>query len=193
MTDPGGKIVSAWMAAARDGAVCAQVARIFAEVAAEVRRRAPVCWASGRCCNFKRTGHLLYVTGLEAAYTLVRAGSAGQGRLAASLEDGGCPYQVMNLCGAHAHKPLGCRLYFCDRTAQEWQNQVYERLISELRAVHASGGVPYRYGEWRAMLSWVMQHAGPRLPRWESAGNESDAPAGGPHHQSEARLTVEGL
>ena len=44
--------------------------RIYASVAQEITARAPACWASGRCCNFAKAGHRLYVTGLEAAYAL---------------------------------------------------------------------------------------------------------------------------
>lgn len=45
---------------------------MYAETAAAIAERAPACWASGRCCNFERSGHLLYVTGLEAAYAVLR-------------------------------------------------------------------------------------------------------------------------
>jgi hypothetical protein len=161
-------LVRGWVQAAREPSVVAELERIYALVTAEVEQRGPVCWASGRCCNFKKTGHLLYVTGLEAAFTLVRHGNPGQDRLTESVGSGGCPFQVMNLCGAHADKPLGCRVYFCDRTAQEWQNEVYERMLGLLREVHGRHNVEYRYGEWRMMLQTVLTHAGSELPAWNT-------------------------
>lgn len=164
------ELVRGWVRAAGDAAVVAELAAVFAAVADEVARRAPVCWASGRCCNFKQTGHLLYVTGLEAAYTLVRCGSPGAARLAEAVATGGCPFQTLNLCGVHGDKPLGCRLYFCDRTAQQWQNDLYERLLGDLRSLHERHGVEYRYGEWRSMLGGVMGHAA--LPAWTVGGGE---------------------
>lgn len=184
------ELVRGWVRAATDPSVVADLTAVYAQVTAEVERRGPVCWASGRCCNFKKTGHLLYVTGLEAAYTLVRCGQPGRSRLAVSSVSGGCPFQVMNLCGVHGDKPLGCRLYFCDRTAQQWQNQVYERLLGELRGVHARHKVEYRYGEWRSMLGSVIDHAEGELRVWSG-----DLQKAGTHHEDEAggtRLTVEG-
>lgn len=158
MSRSSSELVRGWLDAARRPEVAADLVAVFAEVAEEVERRAPACWASGRCCNFKQTGHLLFVTGLEAAYTLERCGSPGRARLDAALKAGGCPFQVLNLCGVHGDKPLGCRLYFCDRTSFVWQNDVYERLLGKIRALHTRHGVEYRYGEWRGLLAEVMEH-----------------------------------
>ena len=185
------ELVRGWVRAASEPTVAAELLEVFAHVTEEVTRRGPVCWASGRCCNFRQTGHLLYVTGLEAAFTLVRCGSPGQARLAAATASGGCPFQVMNLCGVHGDKPLGCRLFFCDRTAQEWQNEVYERLLGELRTLHNRYGLEYRYGEWRSMMGSVMEQA--ELEPWSGG-----LTVAGTHHGddfvsgSSARLTVEG-
>jgi Fe-S-cluster containining protein len=73
--------------------------------------------------------------------------------LDAARQSGGCPFQVRNLCGVHSIKPLGCRLYFCDKSAQQWQNDLSERLLARIRALHDEQGIEYRYGEWREMLA----------------------------------------
>lgn len=158
-----------WLAMLAEPGVRSELESVYAEAASAIRERGPACWASGRCCNFEKTGHLLYVTGLEAAYTIagladrptadrVAAPSFGEPTLRLLvLEDakrrGGCPFQVSNLCGVHAIKPLGCRVYFCDRSAQQWQKDLSERLIHSVRAIHDRFDVAYRYGEWRGMLS----------------------------------------
>lgn len=185
------ELVRGWVRAAQDTTVVADLLAVFAAVTEEVTKRGPVCWASGRCCNFRQTGHLLYVTGLEAAFTLVRCGSPGRDRLAEAVTSGGCPFQVMNLCGVHGDKPLGCRLFFCDMTAQQWQNEVYEQLLGRLRDIHVRHGIEYRYGEWRAMMGSVIDHT--QLPSW--SGSLSKA---GTHHEDDfsggngTKLTVEG-
>lgn len=137
---------------------------IYAYVAAEIESRGPACWASGRCCNFAKTGHRLYVTGLEAAYAVhhlapVRAPGPDApvptltpDTIARARERGDCPFLDKNLCGIHTIKPLGCRVYFCDRSAQEWQQALSERALERIRALHDAHAIPYRYGEWRAML-----------------------------------------
>ncbi len=158
-------LAASWVAAAREERIAAALEAVYAGIAGEVEARGPACWASGRCCNFERAGHRLYVTGLEAAYTAVRAVRAAdrepRGWSLTVLDvdrartGGGCPYQEGNLCGAHAARPLGCRVYFCDRSAQAWQHGLSERAIAEVRALHDANGVEYRYGEWRGMLEAV--------------------------------------
>ncbi len=142
-------LVQGWLVAAVDPAVGAELEGLFEYVAAQVESRGPSCWASGRCCNFEKTGHLLYVTGLEAAYTVSRADSM-TGPVSPTHPT--CPFQVANLCGVHAVRPLGCRVYFCDRSAQDWQRELSERAIAQVRAIHDRHGIEYRYGEWRSML-----------------------------------------
>ncbi|HNB58967.1 MAG TPA: hypothetical protein PK308_01550 [Phycisphaerales bacterium] len=167
----------AWRAAAGNAEVGAALMEIYARCEAAVRERGPACWASGRCCNFERAGHRLYVTGLEAAWTVLRVEaerSGGSGRtgdeargggvslpvlsgaaIDAARASGGCPFQRANLCGVHGVRPLGCRVYFCDRSAQQWQQDLYEGLLREVRAVHDRFGIEYRYGEWRSMLETI--------------------------------------
>jgi Fe-S-cluster containining protein len=65
----------------------------------------------------------------------------------------GCPFQVGKLCGVHAIRPFGCRIFFCDPTAQAWQQEQYERFHGELKALHVRLEVPYFYVEWRAALA----------------------------------------
>lgn len=165
-----------WLDAAASADIARDLESIYAVASRRIAERGPACWASGRCCNFEKTGHLLYVTGLEAAYCIARlAGSEWdrRGRVALSVDGqhqpipsgrglvadlasarsrGGCPFQVGNLCGVHAIKPLGCRLYFCDRSAQDWQQELSEELLADIRSLHDRHGVEYRYGEWRGMI-----------------------------------------
>lgn len=217
-----GELARSWCAAARDPQISGELELVYARAAREIESRGPACWASGRCCNFEAAGHRLYVTGLEAAYTVVhlesvsaqdrsdrppdssRAGSgsdrtpvsvrAGSGSdrtpdtpgratsgdhveraapyarpgnpslplRALTMQDidvararGGCPFQQSNLCSVHTIKPLGCRVYFCDRSAQEWQRSLSEAALADIRAIHDAHAIEYRYGEWREMLGML--------------------------------------
>lgn len=147
-------LAAQWLAAARDPSIVADLEAIYADVSRAITDRGPACWASGRCCNFEKTGHRLYVTGLEAAFTVARLDQITLD--APAIHDarsrGGCPFQVLNLCGVHAIKPLGCRVYFCDRSAQAWQQELSERALARIKALHETRAIEYRYGEWRAML-----------------------------------------
>jgi Fe-S-cluster containining protein len=105
--------------------------------------------ASGRCCRFEEYGHRLYVTTLElAAFVAELPDAAGT----KDWDGTGCPFQVNKLCSVHAIRPFGCRVFFCDATATQWQNERYERFHADLKRLHEELDVPYLYVEWRAAL-----------------------------------------
>jgi Fe-S-cluster containining protein len=144
----------AWIDAA-SGPIADELAAVYLMARDAIEARSPACWASGRCCNFEQTGHLLFVTGLEAAFTLSKLDVSQREALqrwSADLTNRACPFQMENLCGAHAIKPLGCRVYFCDRDAQDWQHELSERALESIRAIHARHGLDYVYAEWRGLL-----------------------------------------
>jgi Fe-S-cluster containining protein len=150
------------LAAAARADVLASVAAVYEHVQREIDQRRPVCVVSGRCCRFEEYGHRLFVTTLEMA-AFVRelrlrdaAGSTSQSPVLSSQSspwDGtGCPFQKNKLCSVHAFRPFGCRMFFCDATSTEWQNERYERFHTELKRLHGDLEVPYFYMEWRQAL-----------------------------------------
>ena len=139
------------LAAAR-GEVVEAVRGIYTELQQEIERRRPACAISGRCCRFEEYGHRLYVTTIELA-----AFVAGLDQKPSDQWDGtGCPFQQGKLCGVHRIRPFGCRAFFCDPTADQWQQEQYERFHAKLKAMHGALGVPYYYVEWRAGLRAVL-------------------------------------
>jgi Fe-S-cluster containining protein len=142
-------LASAVMAAAERPAVAGAVAELYADLEAEIARRRPLCVMSGRCCRFDEYGHRLFVTTMELA-AFVRNHRPASAGLAAV--PGGCPFQKDKLCTVHPIRPMGCRLFFCDSSATEWQNQKYEEFHARLRQLHQSLNVPYAYLEWRTAL-----------------------------------------
>ena len=155
---------AAWLAAARSQPVALELESVYAYTAAQIESRGPACWASGRCCNFDAAGHRLYTTGLEAAYTIARLESDAPDAAAidAARASGGCPFQAANLCSVHLIKPLGCRVYFCDRTAQSWQQELTERALERIRAIHTRSKIEYCYAEWRDLLAMFSEPHSPR-------------------------------
>jgi Fe-S-cluster containining protein len=156
----------------REAAAHPEVAAFFADarlrIAEVVRARRPICLASGACCRFEAYGHRMYVSGLEAAFVVARIDAARAARASNPLRlhevtesraRGDCPYLRAGLCGEHEERPLGCRIFFCDKGADgrgaEWQSALYEELHAATIALHERLGVPYRYIEWREALSLV--------------------------------------
>lgn len=158
--------------ASRRPEVCEAVTRLYAALDDEVNRRRPLCVSSGRCCHFDEFGHRLYITTMELAAFMqglrqieamkqqpsVVAEKRGlpilttshQQPLKNKLPD--CPFQIKKLCGVHAIRPFGCRMFFCDASSTIWQQEQYERFHAELKQLHGSLDVPYFYIEWRQAL-----------------------------------------
>lgn len=159
--DPADMPARAWLAAAIDPQISGELELVYEHITRAVDTRKPVCNTSGRCCNFDEWGHRLYVTGLEAAYLFTRLNELRDEPLTAADIDaaraaGGCPFQKALLCSVHAIRPLGCRTYYCDETAQEWQHDLTEDQLREVRAIHDRHGLDYQYGEWRGMLEMLI-------------------------------------
>ena len=76
----------------------------------------------------------------------------------------GCPFQQVNLCSVHAIRPFGCRIFFCDSTAQDWQQDQYTRFHAELKRLHEELAVPYFYVEWRVALRAIEGAKAPYPP-----------------------------
>ncbi len=147
------------------------VARVYSELQREIDARQPICSSSGRCCRFEEYGHRLYVSTLELAGFVSQLPVASElpvvsCRLPAKatslpllatgnpqLATSSCPFQIDNLCSVHAIRPFGCRMFFCDPTATQWQNERYERFHAELKRLHGQLDVPYFYVEWRQALA----------------------------------------
>lgn len=148
-------LCESWLAHARSSEVARAMAEIEAEIERQIDARRPVCTASGRCCNFERFGHRLYVTGLETAMTLDSIPTQrviNPGDLERAHKNGSCPFVVGGLCGVHPVRPIGCRVYFCDTSAQLWVNELAERAVDLVKRVHERFAIEYRYAEWRSML-----------------------------------------
>ena len=171
-TGPGDKndrmLTDAVNLASRRPEVVRAVEQIYADLQREIDARRPICAASGRCCRFEEYGHRLFVTTMELAAFVkqlpeplpvdscqlpVKTKSlpllaTGDSQAATGF----CPFQVDKLCSVHAIRPFGCRMFFCDATSTQWQNDQYERFHARLKRLHEEMGVPYQYVEWRQAL-----------------------------------------
>jgi Fe-S-cluster containining protein len=121
---------------------------VYEQLQDEIDLRRPRCDSSGRCCRFEEYGHRLFVTTMELAAFIAEAPLD----IAGTSDGAGCPFQSNRLCDVHRIRPFGCRVFFCDSTASEWQTRQYERFHGQLRRLHDLHRVPYFYVEWRQAL-----------------------------------------
>jgi hypothetical protein len=134
------------------------MAAFFAEVDQSIARQNPVCRNRGACCRFDSFGHKLYVTGVELIY-FVQGQRAAWRYMPAQKQawrradgTGVCPCHVGGECTARSHRPLGCRIFYCDPDTRDWQQAEYELWQGELRRRGVRFGVDYRYLEWLSAL-----------------------------------------
>ena len=151
-----------WLAADR-AEVRQAVGELYAQVQREIDQRRPRCEMSGRCCKFEEFGHRMYVTTIELAvfmHELKQRFSSDQIRQNFTAWNGsGCPFQSGKLCGVHLFRPFGCRIFFCDPTSTQWQQERYELFHAQLKDLHGTFDVPYTYIEWRNALQMLLTPA----------------------------------
>jgi len=140
------------VAAAGRPDVLAAMRTFFEDVDRRINALPGTCWNRGLCCRFGEYGHRLFVTALEVCYYLA-CGPAPRGISADS-----CPHAHGGICHARDRRPLGCRIFFCDPAAQEWQGPLTEDLLARLRALHVELDVPYFYADWMAVLRALDAH-----------------------------------
>ncbi|MEM6551560.1 MAG: hypothetical protein AAF750_05485 [Planctomycetota bacterium] len=156
---------SALHQAADDPVIDSALRTLYADLDAAIAERGPTCWQSGKCCNFDAYGHRLYVTALEIAWfrrqlppnptpadSTPEATAPSVSLQQFAQQPGACPYQVGGACSTHAIRPLGCRVFFCQKGTEDWQNDLYEQFLQRLRALHDAAGLEYRYMDWIAGL-----------------------------------------
>ena len=139
-------------AAGRDD-VRVAIHALYGLVQQEIDRRRPACQQSGRCCRFDEFGHRLYVTTIELAVFIHELRQIEHSRPSSGLPIfnpvGGCHFQQAGLCSVHPIRPFGCRIFFCDPSAERWQEEQYEQFHGQIRSIHDDLGIPYFYVEWR--------------------------------------------
>jgi Fe-S-cluster containining protein len=118
-----------------------RVFAIYDEAEREIAAAGPVCLASGRCCRFKEYGHTLFISNLEAEVLL-----EGAPDYAMPVKPDFCPFQKDKLCTARAHRPLGCRVFFCDPSYQETGAQISEKYLRKLKDLAEEAEIDWRYG-----------------------------------------------
>lgn len=136
--------------AARDS-LAQQLDAFYRDLDAAIADRAPVCTNRGLCCNFDAYGHDLFVTTAELAHFI--AGHHDTWRSPSNERH--CPWQIDGICTAREHRPMGCRIFFCDETSTAWQHAEYEKRLAELKRIGDALGIEYRYTEWLSALKSV--------------------------------------
>ncbi len=120
-----------------------ELAALYAELAREIDATRVRCDLSGVCCDFEKSGHVLFATDLEVDYARTHGGDLVPDAPAKS-----CPFFVRGRCDLREGRPLGCRVYFCDPAYADKMHELSERYHRRVVAIHERHGIGYRYGRF---------------------------------------------
>ena len=150
----GGELLDTWMKASAEQEFEQLMTSLEVMVADQTLARRPRCIGSGRCCSFQSFGHRLYLTGLEAA-RVMRLTARPHGH-----DGDSCPFLDDRSCSIHLVRPLGCRMFFCDPGATDWQQQLHETVLGSIKRYHRDMGIPYLYADWLVLAEAYSGRAG---------------------------------
>ena len=118
------------------------------------------CENCGKCCDFDRFDHRLYVTTLEILYfwnNLNKQKISFPQDLISDQKFSRCPYQQGQGCLARAFRPSGCRIFFCRDVPSKFQHELMEKCMQRLYVLHDKYEVLYYCAD---ILDW-LKNIGP--------------------------------
>jgi len=105
-----------------------------------------LCSACGKCCNFKKFGHLLFVTGPELFYLSARLNDKLK-----TMTNGICPYNKWGKCTVYKYRFSGCRIYNC-HADKDFQSALSESAIKKLKSICKKFDISYKYTDLKTAL-----------------------------------------
>jgi len=127
---------------------------------------AGVCKACGKCCDFARFGHRLFVTTPELVYLAEEIGAENIKPMPTSR----CPYNVGGKCTIYEHRFAGCRIFCCKGDA-DFQSRLSESALSKFKSVCTNLKIPYRYIDLPSALSNTAANTYQSAGRGRPAGH----------------------
>ncbi len=112
------------------------------------------CENCGSCCHFKAYGHKLYVTTVEVLFFL-RHINNDNNWLLDNLSPLKCPAGCADGCREYDHRPAGCRIFYCQSISNDYQYELTEQVLRNLRQLHNELDAPYLYADWMAWLGAI--------------------------------------
>lgn len=99
------------------------------------------CQGRTRCCRFKLTGRVPFLTLGEALVAARGVRASGKKQLPvgtgySGAEQGECPLLGRNgSCTIYAHRPFGCRTHFCEAAGGNYPRAAVSALVRRLEEV----------------------------------------------------------
>ena len=128
-----------------------KVAQIYNWLDTEIKNNKNLsgdCIGCGKCCDFEKFGHLLFVTTPELVFLRENLGL----QKIKKMEKAICPYRKNGKCTIYPFRFAGCRIFFC-KGDKDFQSRLSESTIKKFKALCAEYNVPYIYSELKTALN----------------------------------------
>jgi Fe-S-cluster containining protein len=127
------------------------VAEIYDWLDLQIRQSAhppDQCDACGKCCDFARFDHRLFVTPPELMYLTAKLGSDNL----RPMPTGRCPYNTDGKCTIYEHRFAGCRIFSC-KSDTDFQSRLSESTLNKLKSLCTQFQIPYHYSDLPTALN----------------------------------------
>lgn len=108
------------------------------------------CKACGRCCDFERFDHILFVTTPELIY-LKTSLSCDLKKMTGSI----CPYNIEGKCSVYDYRFTACRIFYCSAD-KELQYRLSASVSKQLKLLCDKLNIPYYYCDLKTALNIKM-------------------------------------
>lgn len=120
-----------------------RVAEIYEWLDSQIResaRLAGICDACGKCCDFSKFDHRLFVTPPELMYLAANLGAEN----VKPMTTGRCSYNIKGKCSVYEHRFSSCRIFSC-KSDTDFQSRLSESAVEKFKAICEQFQIPYRY------------------------------------------------
>lgn len=144
----------------KNGLLPERVAEVYDWLSEQIRacgESAGCCGGCGKCCDFEKYDHCLFVTPPELMYLAVNLGVEKLEPTPTSL----CPYNVEGKCTVYDYRFAACRIFCCSGD-EDFQAGLSESTLAKLKAICMDFQIAYRYADLRAALNDPEAQASPK-------------------------------
>ncbi len=128
-----------------------RVAEVYDWLDLQIRRNSDLsgkCETCGRCCDFAKFDHRLFVTTPELLYLAANLGDKNVKPMAGDR----CPYNTDGKCTIYEYRFAGCRTFCCKGDA-DFQSDISESAVKKFKSICEDFQVPYRYSDLPSALN----------------------------------------
>ena len=133
--------------------VAERVAEIYNWLDSQSRRHGSItgtCDVCGKCCDFGKYDHRLFVTTPEIMYLAANLGEEN----IKPMTNGRCPYNTQGRCEIYKYRFASCRIFSC-KGSPDIQSRISESILTELKSICTDMEIPYRYTDLPTAMNGV--------------------------------------